>query len=320
MTNAEITVALDESGRFTSIQEAVDALPATGGTIRLSAGTWQERVEIRKPNVTIIGQGSDVTRICAGYSANMTMPDGSRRGTFRSYTLLVFANHFHAEGICVENTAGPGRLAGQAIAVYAEGDRISFKNCRILGAQDTLFTGPLPPKEIEKGGFTGPTKDAPRIPGRQLYESCFIAGEIDFIFGSARAYFYDCTLFAVDSGRFPDAFYCAPSTQEGEPFGYVFEHCRFTGDCPKGSAFLARPWRDFAKAVFLNCRMDASVNPLGVDDWNKPQTHTSAFFAQYGCSGEGAGSPDTRASFLHFLTGEEAAAYSREAVLGTDFS
>lgn len=320
MTNTEITVSADPSGHMTSIQKAVDALPATGGTIRLSAGTWHERVEIRKPNVTIIGQGSDVTRITADLCARMTMPDGSRRGTFRSYTMLVFADNFHAENLCVENTAGPGRLAGQAIAVYAEGDRISFRNCRILGAQDTLFTGPLPPKEIEKGGFTGPTKDAPRITGRQLYESCFIAGEIDFIFGSARAYFYDCTLFAVDSGRFPDAFYCAPSTGEGEPFGYVFENCRFTGDCPKGSAFLARPWRDYAKAVFLNCSMDASVNPLGVDDWNKPQTHKSAFFAQYGCTGDGAGSPETRASFMHFLTREEAEAYTRNAVLGPDFS
>ncbi len=320
MTNAELTVAKDSSGSFTSIQKAVDALPDTGGVIRIAAGTWNERVEIRKPGVTIIGQGSDRTTISAGYGANMKMPDGSRRGTFRSYTMLIFTHDFHAEGICVENTAGPGRLAGQAIAVYAEGDRISFRNCRILGAQDTLFTGPLPPAEIEPGGFTGPTKEAPRIPGRQLYESCFISGEIDFIFGSARAYFYDCTLHAVDGGRYPDAFYCAPSTNEGEAFGYVFDRCRFTGDCPKGSAFLARPWRDYAKAVFLNCTMDSSVNPLGVDDWNKPQTHDSAFFAQYNCTGEGAGTVQTRAAFMHFLTEKEAAAFSREAVLGTDFS
>ncbi|MGI5988956.1 MAG: pectinesterase family protein [Lachnospiraceae bacterium] len=319
MANVNLTVSQDGSGDFASLQEAVDALPETGGTIQLKAGTYRERVEIRKPGVTILGSGADTTKLTAGYYARMMMPDGIKRGTFRSYTLLVFTHDFHAENICIENSAGPGREVGQAIAVYAEGDRISFRNCRILGAQDTLFTGPLPPREIEPGGFTGPTKEAPRIPGRQLYEHCYIAGEIDFIFGSATAYFSDCTLFAIDSGRFPDAFYCAPSTNQGEPYGYVFDHCRLTGDCPEKSAFLARPWRDYAKAVFLNCEMDKTVNPKGIDDWNKPQTHETAYYAQYRCFGAGAGTPDSRVSYMHFLSDNEARLYTKETVLGPDF-
>ena len=101
----------------------------------------------------------------------------------------------------ISNTAGFGEKVGQAIAVYAEGDRISFESCRILGHQDTLFTGPLPYKEIEKGGFKGPTEFAERKVGRQLYSSCYIEGEVDFIFGSAAATFEGCELFSLDCGK-----------------------------------------------------------------------------------------------------------------------
>ena len=75
------------------------------------------------------------------------MPDNTKRGTFRSYTFFVHANNFHAYNITFVNSSGFGTEVGQAIAVYAEGDNITFKNCKLLGHQDTLFTGPLPLKE-----------------------------------------------------------------------------------------------------------------------------------------------------------------------------
>lgn len=52
--------------------------------------------------------------------------------------------------ITFENSAGFGKKVGQAIAVYAEGDDLVFKNCHMLGHQDTLFTGPLPMKEKQR--------------------------------------------------------------------------------------------------------------------------------------------------------------------------
>ena len=59
------------------------------------------------------------------------------------------------------NAAGAGKEVGQAIALYAEGEGIRVENCRLIGSQDTLFTGPLPEKEKEPGGFRGP-KELPR--------------------------------------------------------------------------------------------------------------------------------------------------------------
>lgn len=84
----------------------------------------------------------------------------------------------------------------------------------MLGHQDTLFTGPLPFKEKQPGGFIGPTEFAPRIPTKQLYEDCYICGEIDFIFGSATAYFKNCTLYALNRNETINSYYTAPSTYE----------------------------------------------------------------------------------------------------------
>ena len=169
-----ITVAKDSTGDFTSIQAAVDSIKSTPEIIYIKNGIYNERVEIRLDNVTLKGESAKDTIITNNYYARMIMDDGIKRGTFRSYTFFVNANHFRASDITFENSSGFGLDVGQAVAVYAEGDDIHFKNCRMLGHQDTLFTGPLPLKEKEPGGFTGPTEFAKRIPGRQLYEDCYI--------------------------------------------------------------------------------------------------------------------------------------------------
>ena len=220
-----ITVSKDNTGDYTSIQEAVDAISSStvSETIFIKNGTYNERVEITHNNITLIGESMDNVIITKDYYALMTMPDNTKRGTFRSYTFFVHANNFHAYNITFVNSSGFGTEVGQAIAVYAEGDNITFKNCKLLGHQDTLFTGPLPLKEKQPGGFTGPTEFAPRILSRQLYEDCFISGEIDFIFGSATAYFKNCTLYALNRNKEINSYYTAPSTYECQKYGYVFE-------------------------------------------------------------------------------------------------
>ena len=150
-----ITVSKDNTGDYTSIQEAVDAISSStvSETIFIKNGTYNERVEITHNNITLIGESMDNVIITKDYYALMTMPDNTKRGTFRSYTFFVHANNFHAYNITFVNSSGFGTEVGQAIAVYAEGDNITFKNCKLLGHQDTLFTGPLPLKEKQPGGL-----------------------------------------------------------------------------------------------------------------------------------------------------------------------
>ena len=312
-----ITVAKDNSGDFNSIQQAVDSIPAgTPETIYIKKGIYKERVEVRKNNISFVGENTDDTIITESYYARMIMPDGSKRGTFRSYTFFVYADNFTASNLTFENAAGFGDEFGQAIAVYAEGDNITFRNCKILGHQDTLFTGPLPMKEKQSGGFTGPTIDGIRRVVHQLYEDCYIAGEIDFIFGSATAYFKNCTLFALNRNQEINAFYTAPSTYEGQAFGYVFESCTFTGNCPPKSVALSRPWRIHAKTVLLNCSYSDQIIDEGFTDWNKPESHETVYYAEYNGHGEGF-KPEKRAAYVHQLNESEAALYTLENVMNS---
>lgn len=312
-----ITVAKDNSGDFNSIQQAVDSIPAgTPETIYIKKGIYKERVEVRKNNISFVGESTDDTIITESYYARMIMPDGSKRGTFRSYTFFVYADNFTASNLTFENAAGFGDEFGQAIAVYAEGDNIAFRNCKILGHQDTLFTGPLPMKEKQPGGFTGPTIDGIRRVVHQLYEDCYIAGEIDFIFGSATAYFKNCTLFALNRNQKINAYYTAPSTYEGQAFGYVFESCTFTGNCPPKSVALSRPWRIHAKTVLLNCSYSDQIIDEGFTDWNKPESHETVYYAEYNGHGEGF-KPEKRAAYVHQLNESEAALYTLENVMNS---
>lgn len=310
-----ITVAKDDSGDFSSVQEAINSIRSQSETIFIKNGFYKERVEITKDNITLIGESADKTIISNSYNAFMDMEDGSKRGTFRSYTFFVHADNFNAFNITFENSAGFGKQVGQAIAVYAEGDRITFKNCRMLGHQDTLFTGPLPLKEKQPGGFVGPTEFAPRIPGRQLYEDCYICGEVDFIFGSATAYFKNCELYALNRNEKINSYYTAPSTYENQKYGYVFESCRFTGNCPDRTVMLSRPWRIYAKAVFLNCEMSSQITEEGYSDWNKAESHETSFYAEYKCFGDGY-VPEKRPYYIHQLTDDEALEYTQKKVLG----
>ena len=103
------------------------------------------------------------------------------------------------EDLTIANDAGPGSAVGQAIAAYVDAEKAVFRRVRLLGNQDTLFCAPLPEAEREKDGFLGPRKFAPRRPSAQYYQSCEIAGDIDFIFGGADALFEQCILRTVDT-------------------------------------------------------------------------------------------------------------------------
>ena len=295
-----------------TLTKALSLLPPDDGTpavIRLAPGLYREKAVVSRAHTTIEGAGAAHTHIVWDDAARTLLADGRKRGTFRTATLRTDAPDITLRGLTIENTAAPREAAGQAIALYADGDGLLVEDCALLGAQDTLFTAPLPPKEIEKDGFIGPKQFAPRIPQRQLYRRCRIAGDVDFIFGGAAAWFEDCELVSIDGRANRCApcpgFVCAPSTPEGQRFGYVFSHCRFTADgAAAGSVYLARPWREWARVTLLCCELGGHINPAGFDDWNKPLAHSTAFFAEYGSFGPGAQGP--RAAFARQLGSAEA--------------
>lgn len=303
--------------------------PVTPAVIHIGPGIYREKLVISRPNLTLQGEGSDRTDtvLVWGDAAFDPMPEGDRRGTFRTASVRIDTHDFTARHLTFQNDAGYGCAVGQALALYVDGDRICFEDCCLLGSQDTLFTAPLPLKEAIPGGFKGPGADKPRIPGRHCFQNCLIRGDVDFIFGGGTAWFENCVLFSglprepktlPEQKPLPEqqppiyGYVTAASTPKDRSFGYVFHNCRLESDCPPGTVMLGRPWREWAKTVYLDCELGAHIHPAGWADWGKPHGHF--FFAEYRSKGPGA-SPDTRTDFSRQLTEEEAAEYTMEKVL-----
>ncbi len=285
----KMTVAQDSSGDYTTIQAAIDAsksFPDQRITIFVKNGTYREKIVVPACNtrLSIIGEDAEKTIITWNdYFAKMKR---GRNSTFYTYTLLVIADDFYAENLTIENSAGP---VGQALALYVKGDRCVFRNCRILGNQDTLYTDGLN--------------------SRQYFEGCYINGTTDFIFGPATVLFNNCTIHSLR-----DSYITAASTPQGKPFGYVFMNCKITAAPEAKKVYLGRPWRDFAKVVFIKCELGSQIVPAGWSNWSGTPRDKTAYYAEYGNTGPGADSSQ-RVPWSHQLTKEEAAKYTVKNIL-----
>ena len=299
-----ITVAQDGSGDFADISEAVLAVPYDcEAEIRIGAGIYREKLVCEKKKIALIGAGPDKTRLVWGDGGRLPHPDGRPTHTFRSYTAFFSGEELRVENMTIENDAGPGSRVGQAVAAYVDSARAAFYNVRLLGNQDTLFCAPLPEKEREKDGFLGPRGLTPRRPSAQYYQSCEIAGDIDFIFGGADALFEQCVLRTVNNG-IPHSYVTAPSGK-ADGLGFVFWDCDFVSDCPAGTVYLGRPWRPTGKTAVLDCRLGPHIAAEGFSPWNDRTDTELAGFAEAGSTGEGAAA---RGSWVRMLTSAEAAA------------
>ena len=302
-----------------SITKAIRELPDDGeeAILHLEPGQYHEKVEILRSHLTIEGSGADQTGIIWHDRAYEILPDGKKRGTFRTATVRTDGDYITLRGLSIRNDSGPREEAGQCIALYADGDFFTCEDCNLISYQDTLFTAPLPPKEMIKDGFIGPKQFSERKPQRHIYRRDRIYGDIDFIFGGAAAWFEQCDIIAVDGRKKKDepyvAYCTAASTPEGQRFGYVFHECRFLGEgVPDHSVFLGRPWRSYAKTVFLECSFDHHIRQEAFHDWGKADFKQNGLYAVYP-------EPDFSLTMQYgkVLTQGEAAEYSETAFLGS---
>ena len=317
-----IVVAKDGSGDFTSLQAAVDSVPAAAGRspslILIRAGEYREKVVIHRDHVRLVGEDRERTVLAWNGCAMDRYDDGTVKGTFLSATLIVTGRDVEVENLTVRNDAGDGREAGQAVAVYAAGDRGVWRRCSFIAHQDTLFCGPvrLPNTLEDIMPRRGRAEEAVRVEGgaltfsRQYFEDCLIQGDVDFIFGSYRCWFERCTLFMNARG----GFYTAANTNEAQPFGFVFHRCRLTGECGEGEGFLGRPWRKHARTLFLECDMDEHVAPAGFCDWDADRVVTDRC-GEWRTTGVRA-DQSVRHPAQRRLTDEEAALVTLPEVLG----
>lgn len=273
----DFTVAQDGSGDFTTVQEAINAVPdfrkANRTTILIRKGNYKEKVIIPECKINLSLIGEDGAVITYDDYASKLNRFGEEKSTSGSASCYIYAPDFIAENLTFENSAGP---VGQAVACFVSGDRAIFRKCRFLGNQDTLYTY----------GY----------PTRQYYEDCYIEGTVDFIFGKATAVFNRCDIHSRGKG-----YVTAPATPEDSRYGYVFHDCRLTAADGVENVPLSRPWRPYAQAVFINCELGKHISPAGWDNWGKASNEQTVNYAEYNSKGPGA-NPAARAPYSRQLT------------------
>lgn len=285
----DFVVAKDGSGDFFTVQEAINAVPdfrkEGRTTIYIRKGVYKEKLIIpaSKINVSLIGAEGAV--ISGDDYASKPNRFGENMSTSGSASCYIYAPDLICENLTFENTAG---RVGQAVACFVAGDRVIFRNCCFLGNQDTLYNF---------GKHC-----------RQYFEDCYIEGTVDFIFGSSTAVFNRCVVHSLSKG-----YLTAPSTPQDEAYGYVFIDCRLTAADGVEKVYLARPWRPYAKSVFIHCEMGGHILPVGWHNWNKKDAEKTIFFAEYENTGAGAATKKERAKFGHQL--KNLKGYSIEEIL-----
>jgi pectinesterase len=284
-------VAADGTGQFRTVQDAINAAPqgrgaSTPWTIRIRPGAYHELVYVQREKnfVRLVGDDPARTTITFGRYASMLSPEGTALGTFHTPTVWIDADDFSVSNLTIANSAV---RMGQALALRVDGDRVSFRNCRFLGWQDTILANR----------------------GRQYFTGCAISGAVDFIFGGATAFFDRCDIACTGDG-----YITAASTPQAQAYGFVFSNCRITGDSGVAT-YLGRPWRPYADVIYLSTDMGPVVRPVGWNNWKQPEREKTARFAEFGSRGAGA-NPPARAPWARALTASEAREITPQRVLG----
>ncbi|HPR32777.1 MAG TPA: pectinesterase family protein, partial [Prolixibacteraceae bacterium] len=270
----DFLVAQDGTGDFTSINEAIDAVPEDGTrySIFIKKGTYNEKVFIgnrwqtSNKIISLIGENVDSVVIIWDDYHGKTISYPGKEGTISADgmtapTMTVTSPDFYMENITVKNPS----TEAQAEALYQAGDRQVLKNCKILGNQDTHRT--------KKGR-------------RYFNFRCTIEGGVDFIYAGGTCYFYQCDIVSNRGGYIsaPEDITYKSTLSNGKTlrYGFFFKDCDIlaTDGVTTSDVYLGRPWGPECGSVFLNCRLGDHINPKG---WNTmgAGNELSACFAEY---------------------------------------
>ncbi|KAL1339519.1 pectinesterase [Arachis duranensis] len=267
-----VVVAKDGSGQFKTVLEAINSYPKnyTGRyIIYVKAGVYDEYITVDKKfkNLFIYGDGNTKTII----TGRKNFHEGTK--TMRTSTFSTNADDFIAKSIAFENTAGAE--GHQAVALRVQGDRSAFFDCAMRGYQDTLYAHAH----------------------RQFYRNCEISGTIDFIFGYGTTLIQNSRIIVRKPMSNQQNIVVADGTdQKNMPTGIVLQNCEIMADSTlypdrlTVRTFLARPWKAFSRAVFIENTIGDLIQPQGYIPWNPPtEANTdNCYFVEYGNTGAGA--------------------------------
>ncbi|XP_021836210.2 pectinesterase-like [Spinacia oleracea] len=266
-------VAQDGSGQYKTIAEAVKAHPGKVQgrfVIYVKAGIYKEDVLVGKEqnNIYMYGDGPTKTVITGDKSFTKGV------ATSQSAPFQVDGLGFFGKDIGFENTAGA--VGHQAVALRVGGLQSVFQNCFIDAYQDTLYVQA----------------------GSQFFRDCQISGTVDFIFGNGATLIQNSKIIARKGNPGQQNLVTAQGgIAANEATGIVIQGCDISPspelfpDRLKVMTFLGRPWRPYAKTVFMETTMGDLIQPEGYHVWQSPDgkdNHLTAFYGEYANRGPGS--------------------------------
>lgn len=259
-------VALDGTGDYTSIQDAVDAC-TTDGTrnfIFLRNGTHDGNIQVPKGVIlSLIGETRDGAIITHDVS-HSTESDKSLTST-----LYIEAYDMYCENFTTQHTAG--RSGGQAECITNSGDRLTLKNVAMKGNQDAV--------RFDNASRTYMT-------------DCYIEGTVDYIYDSGIAFIDNCEIKQLYPGYIiaPGDSYVGLSRSQVKELcgqnklwylGITIRDSRLVRDADNvedGASYLGRPWGDTTSAgMYIRCYMDDHINEEGFDDMSDTKTYIGEY-------------------------------------------
>ncbi|MFF4031867.1 pectinesterase family protein [Streptomyces sviceus] len=284
-----LTVAKDGSGQYSTVQAAVNAVPAGNSSrvaISVKPGTYRELVKVpsNKPHVTIQGTGSSRgdTVIVYNNASGTPKPDGSGTyGTGGSATVAVEADDFQARNLTISNDfdeAAHQDIASQAVALRTAADKVFLDGVIVSGDQDTLLVDTAAKEKL----------------GRVYMKNSYVVGNVDFIFGRATAVIDKSVITLKKRWNGTSAGYVtAPSTAANRK-GILIANSTVNGDVSAASFYLGRPWHAGGDAT-LDPQTTVRNTSLSAAIRSTPWTDMSGFswkddrFAEYKNTGAGSG-------------------------------
>ena len=258
---------------YKTVQAAVNSVDKANTkrvVILVKEGDYNEHLVVSSPYISLIGEDSEKTRIYYDVK-ELAGGDMDKRCAVR---IESTAHNFTAENLTFENTynyLGDGTKSNEsADALSSDADNASYINVRILGYQDTLCANK----------------------GTQYYYKCYIAGNVDFIYGNEpRALFNDCKLVFRYNANKNSGYVCAPKTSADAAYGLTFYKCQVLSEdgCSGNKYYLARPWGADAYITWIDCYMGKilranAANPYADMSGNSAK---AARFYEYGSYGPG---------------------------------
>lgn len=284
-----LTVAKDGSGQYSTVQAAVNAVPAGNPSrvvISVKPGTYRELVKVpsNKPHVTIQGSGGsrNDTVIVYNNASGTPKPDGSGTyGTGGSATVAVEADDFQARNLTISNDfdeKAHQNIAQQAVALRTAADKVFLDGVIVSGDQDTLLVDTAAKDKL----------------GRVYMTNSYVIGNVDFIFGRATAVIDKSVITLKKRWDGSSAGYVtAPSTVANRK-GILIANSTVNGDVSAASFYLGRPWHAGGDAS-LDPQTTVRNTSLSAAIRSTPWTDMSGFswkddrFAEYKNTGAGSG-------------------------------